>query len=192
MKEVLPIIVTSIITLIATLVGFWAQALIQLLLDKKGSLKIYRKIVYQKKTNGATWGVIKNTNGNGMYFSVPLWIEVQNTKNISEIIRNFNIILYKDNIFLRKMVQVSHYGESNDEFYGDSGKYSFIIPPKSIQRYDLQFILHHKDSQTDFDEIKVSYFDSSDNEQIFSLKKVPKSWTPYGGKIDNDWILLKK
>lgn len=189
MEEYILLIIGSAITLIASSVGFLGQYLLQSLLDKKGSLKIYRKTVYQH-SNGEAWGFHEGTEG--MYFSIPIWIEIQNTKNITEIVRNFNISLYKNNIFLTKMVQMNARGSEEEKvFYGDSGNYSFIINPKSITKYDLQFSLKKKDFGMDFDEIKISYFDSSDKECIYNFKYIKNCWETQSNQIDKDWVLIK-
>lgn len=187
MEAYIPVIIGSIITLIA----FIAERFIQSLIDKKGSLKIYRKIVYQK-SQGRTWGFYEDTEG--MSFTVPIWIEIQNTKNITEIVRNLNIALYKNKKFLTKMTQVTYLTNKKQEkiYYGDLGKYSFIVPPKSINKYELQFILKKNFFDYSFDEIKISYFDSSDKEKIFNLKKISNCWEPQENEIDEEWILMEE
>lgn len=141
-KEVGLLIIGAIISIIATMIGMFAQLIVQSVLKNKGRVKLYIKKVYSK-ADSSTWGFIGSHSGT--IFSVPMWIEFHNTKEKKEIIRNLNLQLFRNNKKIINMVQASHFLEDEEKKpYANNGAYSFILNPTSISRYDLQFLAKKK------------------------------------------------
>ena len=72
-KEFVLLIVGALISLVSTLIGFFAQTYFTYLLSNKGKVIIYIKSVYSKSTKMA-WGF--SATSDGILFNVPLWIEL--------------------------------------------------------------------------------------------------------------------
>ncbi len=161
-------------------------------LEKRGKLKVYTKIVYSKCHKNESWGFYHSDSAS-IAFHIPLWVEIQNTSKETKVIRDFCIILYRNGNRIAKMIQINKIGEKGkEEFYGNNGGYSFIAEPRSIRRYECQFsILKNSiEGDSDFDEIKLRYFDERDNEIIYHLKSVKECWKISSFKKDDDWNLL--
>lgn len=181
--------VGAIISLISSVITFLAQEVYKQLSKNQGKVKIYRKIVYSKIISNQTWGF---TNSNDdIIFLVPIWIEIHNTKNKNEIIRNFNLALYNNGKKVTMMNQLSD-GIINGEkqYYGDEGVYSFLVSPERIERYSLHFMVKKKDLNKNFDEVRVSYYDTRDKLKEFKLLGIDKCWMVQKNKIDTDWNLM--
>lgn len=159
------------------------------IIKKKGHIKLYYKIVYSKVLDRGTWGF---RNGpNGFIFEVPLWIEMQNTSNTVRIIRDLNILLFKDGKELTQMTQIN---KNSNESYGNEGAYSFVLQPRSLKKYDCHFIIEKRKmgENFEFDEIRLRYFDDKDKMHIFRLETIERCW--YSGYLKRDgcWKRVKK
>ena len=185
-KEVILLIIGALISLISTLIGFFAQTYFTYILSNRGKVHIYIKSVYNKSTREA-WGFSKSQSG--MVFDVPLWIELHNTKSTKQIIRNLNLSLYYRNKYICNMVQATHYDtKEGKESFGDNGSYSFLLNGNEIKRFDLEFILLQKDFKgEDFDEVRLSYYDTRDKHKEVTIFKLNSSWEVTNNKIDDDW-----
>ena len=189
-SEVWLLIIGAIISLVSTIVGFSIQLITQTLLNRKGKVKIFKKLVYSK-LDGRAWGFYKYESD--VRFSVPLWIEIHNTRNKTEVIRNLNLVLYSSNKKVDQMIQSSHIKNSDGiHYYANKGKYSFMIDPKSIASHELYFFVNKKDIDKDFDEVKLTYYDTNDKLREYSLLNISNPWFPMDNLIDNDWNLLGK
>ena len=169
--EVKLLIIGALISLISTLIGFFAQTFFTHILSNKGKIHIYIKSVYNKNTAKA-WGFSETASGK--IFDVPLWIEIHNTKSTKQIIRNLNLSLYSHNKHVRNMVQASHYEtERGKEYYGNNGSYSFLLEGNEIKRFDLEFMLLQKDYDGEsFDEVRLSYYDTKDRYKEYTIFKL--------------------
>ena len=67
-------------------------------------------------------------------------------------------------------------------FFGDNGVYSFLVSPESIERYDLYFMLKKKDFEYNFDEVRVSYYDTRDKHKEFKLLEIDRCWVVQNNK----------
>lgn len=153
------------------------------------NLKISTKKVYNK-VDSQPWGVGK-ING-ATYFSIPLWIEICNTADKPEMIRNINLVLYDGDSQISKMTQINHYKKNNiKHFYGIDGHYSFVIKPFSIKKYELQFLLRKSKVQTDFNKVKISFYDANNQFYEFLLMDIESGWEIKSQKIDDDWLVIK-
>ncbi len=183
------LIVGAMISLVSSIVTFLVQEAYKQLSKNQGKVKIYRKIVYSKFTHNQTWGFSNSTEG--LNFSVPMWIEIHNTKNKNEIIRNFNLALYNNGKKVTMMTQINHNIINGENlYYGDKGVYSFLVSPERIERYDLYFMVKKKDFEYNFDEVRVSYYDTRDKLKEFKLLGIDKCWVVQKNKIDTDWNLI--
>lgn len=188
-KEVNLLIIGAVISIISTMIGLFYQLIVQSVLKNKGKVKIYLKKVY-RKTDSKTWGFSEYNND--IMFSVPLWVEFHNTKEKKEIIRNLNLQLFTNKKRVTNMVQASHYDIGGEkESYANNGSYSFILEPTSISKYDLQFMIKKSDVGTNFDEVKLSYYDSKDKYHEILILKVETPWSVGKQFVDKDWIPLK-
>ena len=86
------------------------------------------------------------------------------------------------------MKQMNSYEKFNQIlFYGDNGAYSFLIDAYEIKRFDLCFSIYRKEVNDDFDEVRISYFDSKDEYHEFKIFEITEPWVVSKNKIDNDW-----
>lgn len=187
-KEIMLLIVGASISLISSLVGFLAQVFIQLLLKNKGKVKIYIKKVYSK-VDSKPWGFFGTIDD--MTFSIPLWIELHNTKDKREVVRNLNLKLYYKNKEIGKMKQINHYNTKNTkESFANNGNYSFILEPATINKFDLFFMIKKSEIVENFDQVKITYYDSKDKYYELPLIKVETAWKNNQNKSDNDWVSI--
>jgi len=189
--EVLILILGSVISLISTMVGFFAQTLITSILTNKGKVKIYIKSVYNK-TTGKPWGFTNSIGRSGLIFDVPLWLEIHNMKSTKQILRNINLSLYNSKKFIGKTVQINCYEKNGmQEFYGENGSYSFLLAGNEIRRFELEFAVWQEDLDgKEFDEVRFSYYDSKDKYHEMLIFKIDKPWIISKNEIDSDWRLI--
>ena len=73
----------------------------------------------------------------------------------------------------------------------DNGSYSFLVDAGEIKRYDLEFIIKGKDiGFQDFDEVRLSYFDTNDKYIEYKIFDIEDSWKQSNYKISEDWKKL--
>ena len=179
------LVYSALFSLIGSFIGFLLQVIVSTILSNRGKVKIYIKSVYNKLFS-RTWGFEDSVSG--MVFTVPLWIEIHNTTAKKQIIRNLNLVLYKNNSQVAKMTQMNYYEKSNQTFfYGENGAYSFLIDAYEIKRFELFFVTYKKEVSDDFDEVRISYYDSKDKYHEFKIFEISEPWVVYKNKIYNDW-----
>lgn len=186
-EQVLLICIGAFISIITSIIN----KLVDNIANRKGQVLIYRKLVYQKYSSNISTGIYDRSNETVLV--VPIWIEIQNTKKVPIIIRDFSLVLYKDGKRVKKMKQITHQknGDSETEiYYGDNGRYSFLIQPESIMKYELLFTLKKRECNSDFDKIMVVYYDYNNKRVSKTLKDIENSWTTIQFDIDEDWIAL--
>ncbi|WP_070654570.1 hypothetical protein [Streptococcus sp. HMSC078H12] len=155
----------------------------------KGNVNIYIMSVYDS-VSGEPWGFYGNQEE--IVFNVPLWVEIHNTKGKSQIIRNMNLALYNKNSFIGKTHQISHFSKGEKmESYGEDGAYSFLIESNSIKRFELCFTITQSELYNlEFDEVRISYWDSKDDYKEYKIFEVSEPWQFSSFSIDNDWRKL--
>ena len=179
------LVYSALFSLVGSFIGFLLQVIVSNILSNRGKVKVYIKSVYNK-INHQPWGF--DTTVIGLIFAVPLWMEIHNTTAKKQIIRNLNLVLYKDDKLVAKMTQINHYEKSSQTFfYGENGAYSFLIDSFEIKRYDLFFAIYQKEVDGDFDEVRISYYDSKDKYHEFKIFEISEPWVVSKNKIDNDW-----
>ena len=175
----------AFISIISSSITLLIQAYIKKYLMEQGKTNIYYKTVYNKMTSNP-WGFYKENNE--LYFDLPLWIEIHNTKGTRQIVRNLNLSLYSAGKFVSKTKQSTHSGRT---VLGDNGSYSFLVDAGEIKRYDLEFNIKGKDiGFHGFDEVRLSYFDTNDKYIEYKIFEIKDSWKQSNYKISDDWKKL--
>lgn len=172
----------AFISIISSSITLLLQAYINKLLMERGKTSIYYKAVYNKVSSNP-WGFYGENNE--IYFDLPLWIEIHNTKGTRQVVRNLNLSLYSNGEFISKTKQLTHSGET---ILADNGSYSFLVDAGEIKRYDLEFFLKGKEIDFhDFDEVRLSYFDTNDKYIEYKIFDIEESWKQSKYKISDDW-----
>ena len=195
-----------ILIIIGAAIGFVSSIgviIAERLIDKSGKLKVYYKFILSRTSRNRPWGVYYDNNR--LMLEIPAVFELQNTTNITRVIRYIAIYLYKGNTRVAKMIQVESLevihrkggevtGKDQFEYGNEKGSYSFVLPPRSIQRQECEFMLSIdlKDEEAnDFDSLKIGYYDEGDTFKLFNEKKMEDAWDVISYEPDKDWILLK-
>ena len=78
--------------------------------------------------------------------------------------------------------------------YGNEGAYSFFPEPRSIKKFDFYFGVNKSKSadQTEFNEIRIRYYDEKDEAHLFPFKTVERCWVLGELRRDGKWELLKE
>lgn len=178
-RDFILLIVGAGISLATSTVIMFIQDFVSHLLKNKGKINIYLRFVYSIMNEKGV-GFYNNSYG-GMFFSIPLWIEIHNTKGIKQIVRNVSLKLYKNDKYIDEMTQITNtvkFGKG-DYYYGNDGAYSFLMGDNEIQRFDLQYMYKKQNEGVNktFDEVRISFFDNNDNEKEFTLIKIDKCWS---------------
>ena len=103
-----------------------------------------------------------------------------------------NLALYNKNSFIGKTHQISHFSKGEKmESYGEDGAYSFLIESNSIKRFELCFTITQSELYNlEFDEVRISYWDSKDDYKEYKIFEVSEPWQFSSFSIDNDWRKL--
>lgn len=178
--------------IIGAVIGFISSigtTIVAELIKNQGKIKLYFKIVYSKNVNGRTWGF--HHGSDGLIFEVPLWIEAQNTSNATRVIRDLNIVLFRDG---KELIQMTQINKNNDEWYGNEGAYSFVMQPRSLKKYDCHFVIRKNQmgENFQFDEIRICYFDEKNKVHIYPLETIERSWELGNLNRVGIWKLVKK
>lgn len=173
-------------------------------LDKKGKLNIFYKRICQKIGNGLGWGFDKGVDGR-LFFTLPVYFELQNTSNTTRIIRDLSFLLYSGTELVGNMHQMgtiyvtkSKGSEITDEkafsFGAENGSYSFVLPPRSIQRQECEYVFAinpNEKEQKHFDTVIARYYDEHNKAHTFKAMDIKNCWERKHYDTDEDWLLLK-
>ena len=193
-----------LLVLIGAAIGFCSSAGIILLeraINRAGKLNIYYKFIHAK-ADGHPWGV--RDNGSSFSLIIPAVFELQNISNSTRIIRNLDVELFCEGKFVARMVQIE-YDECSEtkgngvvkvvnRFGGDNGTYSFVLPPRSIQKQKCEFVFSMPKEYADtynFDSLMITYYNERDKKKQFTAKKELNGWQTGFHKADSDWVKLK-
>lgn len=200
-KEIVMLVAGTVLGLVASLFTM----VVQRLLDKKGKLQIFYRFSHQRNGRRISWG-FENTGDGHVDFTIPVLYEFQNTSNTTRVIRDVSIILCKGNQLVAKMIQLDHLQiekrrngevvERTDNYYGaEKGSYSFVLPPRSIQRQECEYYFAIPKSKIDdyfFDTIMIRFYDERNKRKEFWIRDVKNCWDRAHFDADEDWILLRK
>lgn len=196
----------SLIT--GALIGFLSSSgtlLLERLIDKVGGIKIYYKFIYLKNSDHS-WYIGEKENKTGYILIIPAVFEFQNNSNTTRIIRDLDIELYNKKEPIKRMVQIEYTEftatsngkkteQSTSNYGGDMRSYSFVLPPKSIQKQKCEFAYSMPKEcaeQYAFDTLMITYYDEKNKKHVFPAKTNLSGWKTAYHKADSDWILLKR
>ena len=197
-------------TIIGAGIGFAVSIgliVVQRLFDKIGKLKIYCVTVRGLKANdGIGFARCTFSGKQCISFMVPVKIEIQNTSNSARVIRDLSMWLYRDGKPVIEMIQLQNtehketenghiVNSTTNEYGGDKNMYSFIAPPRSIQRVHCSYIAEAEENNVNkftFNELRMAYYDEKDKKHVLFLKAIEGTWKTGLLNGDDDWILLRE
>lgn len=194
--------------LVGAIIGFVGSIIVMLTeraLDRKGTIQIFYRKINQRGTRKFGWGFDEYDDGR-LGITIPIVFEVQNTSNTTRVIRDVSLLLYSGNTFVEKMLQSSgkHIttrtgntvaGMRDYAFGAEKGSYSFVLPPRSIQRQECEYcyIIYPKEKeQKNFDTVIARYYDERNRAHTFKVMSFDKVWTNEYFEPDKDWCVLDK
>ncbi len=194
--------------LVGAIIGFAGSIIVMLTeraLDRKGTIQIFYRKINQRGAKRFGWGFDEYVDGR-LGITIPIVFEVQNTSNTTRVIRDLSLLLYSGNSFVEKMLQSSGkhvtrrtgntVTETKDYLFGaEKGSYSFVLPPRSIQRQECEYcyiIYPEEKEQKFFDTIIARYYDERNNAHTFKFISFDKVWTNEYFEPDKDWCVLDK
>ena len=181
-----------------------ATTVIQRVLDRNGKVNIFYKFISPKSSSRVGWGFRDSGDGN-IYFSIPVVYEIQNTSNATRVIRDVNLLLFKDNRLVDSMVQINKMtsksttggiSQESEHYYGsESGSYSFVLSPCSIQKQECHYTIkcpfREKENRV-FDQVVLRYYDEKNKSHYFAVKDICGNWNEKIFVPDTEWILLDR
>ena len=167
---------------------------IQIWINNKGNVKIYRKIIaIPFQNNDYGWGCIEERDE--LVFMVPMAIELMNTSNTTKVIRDLSLHLYEGMNYVGRMIQIEYSkGKTDIEYGADNNAYSFTLAPRSVQKQRCLFAYKIHKSQRRavlFDTIKIQYYDEKDRPHKSQLVDgIVNCWGTNLYEKDENWTLL--
>lgn len=204
-----------ILVIIGALLGFVLGIIafiVQRFFDRIGKLNVFYKFTVHQGGEYSNWGFEHiddkerfEKRDKGLAFIVPMIFEFQNTSNATRVIRDVSLILCNDENFVAKMIQITHIASAkktgntvtgtNETFLGgENGSYSFVLPPRSIQKQKCEFIHTFEPSRPnefEFNKLVLRYFDESNSPHTYQLKDLSDLWDKQHYIVDKDWNILK-
>ena len=187
-----------ILLLIGALIAFVSSIgtiIIQKKIDEHGKINLFYKFINVKTTEKA-WGFYSFDNLTQSLI-IPAVFELQNTTNTTRVIRDVCLYLYNGNSKVCKMVQAEYTakkGVIDDSFGGVNNSYSFVLPPRSIQKVKCEFLLNVSNSEIEkysFDKIVIKYYDEKNRKKNYTLKTMKDIWNKELQKVDEEWIIIE-
>lgn len=193
---------------IGACIGFLASIIVLVLersLDKKGKINVYYRRTNQRGMDGLGWGFDLSGDGR-QYLTIPVVFELQNTSNTTRVIRDVSLLLYSGKTFVGKMYQLPGMhitkrkgsqvtGEEDYHFGSEKGSYSFVLPPRSIQRQECEYIyaIYPKDKAASFfDTVIARYYDEKSKAHTFKLMNIDNVWEEKHYAMDEEWLVLNE
>ena len=199
-----------ILLLVGAAIGFISSVgiiVVERLFDRKGKLKVFYKFTNSSITH-KPWNVHRKSNSS-LCMNIPVAFELQNTSNTTRVIRDICIELFNGNTFVMRLDQVE-YGFETEYKYSlqtgvdiqtdrvdlgtDNGSYSFVLPPRSIQKQKCEFSKTIREAESEkkyFDTIVICFYDEKDKKKEFAAKQNQNGWTIGNKEIDTEWQELK-
>lgn len=194
-----------VMAIVGGVIGFVSSAgiiVLERILNKAGKLKLYYKFIHVKFDN-ASWGI--RDNREMFTLMVPVSFELQNTSNTTRVIRDLSVELYRGDKQVGRMRQIER-GEfsikegdmvvdkSSETYGGEKGSYSFVLPPRSIQKQKCEYmysIMKADAEKYSFDKLKISYYDERDKKKEYTAKADLAGWKMGTQEPDHEWVRLK-
>lgn len=175
---------------LATLVATWLTRRMQ----KSGKVSLFAKMVYSKSSTDKACGYYRSQLGPGLYLRIPLWLDIVNTSGVSRIVRNVNLYAYSKKKEIAVFTQMQCIVNNGETYVlGNNGAYTFVIPPNSACRFDVEFMLKETElspGEKEFDEIVLSYFDEKNRIHAFHLINIDSCWIEKKIPMEKQWIAL--
>ena len=192
-------IVSGLIGLLGAIIGALAaiaSTWVAKKLQTTGKVSLFAKMVYSKSSVDKACGYYRCQNEAGLYLRIPLWLDIVNTSGISRIVRNVNLYAYSNKKEIAAFTQIQCIENNGKTFVlGDNGAYTFVIPPNSACRFDVEFMLKETEVPTEkkeFDEIILSYFDEKNCIHTFHLINIDFCWSVKQIPMEKRCIALDK
>lgn len=183
----------GLISLVTSISLLWVQRK----LDRSGDLLIFYKIIIHP--SGHRPGFFRQSNG--MSFIIPIAFDLQNTSNSSKVMRDINVLLYKDDKYVVKTMQaysIAHKKGNEvireDYFGNEQHSYSIVIPPRSVQTlmFEFFYVIKHEEIQKyDFNNIRLEYHDDKNKRHVLKMREIDNCWVLKEFSYDKDWILVE-
>ena len=197
-----------IYVLVGAVIGFLGSIIILIVersLDKKGTIQIFYRRTNQRGMKRSGWGFDESGDGR-LFLTIPVVFEIQNTTNTTRVIRDVSLLLYAGNTFVAKMYQsagkhITHRrngeitGEQDYKFGTEKGSYSFVLPPRSIQRQECEYsyvIYANEQKDKCFDTIIARYYDEQNKVHAFKVMRIDNAWAKKYFDPDEEWCVLKE
>jgi hypothetical protein len=140
------------------------------IIQQSGKVKVYYKFVGRLGSDSKLrWGIDNELSEKP--FVAYMRVEIFNTTNAQQIIRDLRASLYHNNTFIKDMLSNEFIGNPQDKqnriAHGDEGRYSFVIQPRSIGRFELFFSvdLDGVTNSEKVNRIRITYYDSKDKKK---------------------------
>lgn len=192
-EDILLLVIGGLISLVTSMSLLWVQRK----LDRSGDLLIFYKMIIHP--NGQTPGFFSQSDG--ISFIIPIAFDLQNTSNSSKVMRDINILLYKDNKFVVKTMQTysTAHKKGNqvireDYFGNEQHSYSITIPPRGMQTLMFEFFYVIKQEEIekyDFNNIRLEYHDDKNKRHVLKRRDIENCWVLKEFSYDKDWILVE-
>ena len=165
---------------------------IQKLVQSCGKVRIYYKFsLIPDALSG--WGFTGTENG-GLGLRIPAFFEFQNTTEMNKVCRDVDLLIYADRKCIGRLTQITHQTGSNAKEFGDKKSYSFVLPPRSVQKFECLFTLNISRNEVEskkFNIIKLSYFDEHNRKHIRDVREMVGNWELATFPPDNEWEEIK-
>lgn len=198
-NEILYVLVGAVIGFLGSIIVLLAERA----LDKKGTIQIFYRRTSQCGMSRSGWGVDKSGDGR-LYLTIPVVFEIQNTSNMTRVIRDVSLLLYSGDTLVGKMYQAPGIhitdringeitAEKDYKFGAEKGSYSFVLPPRSIQRQECEYlyiIQTNEKEEKSFNKVVVRYFDERNRSHIFNFLSIENGWEQKYFEPDTDWNVL--
>lgn len=192
-ENICSLIVGGLISLFTSI----SLLIVQRIIDRRGNLLIFYRMFYPASNTKKIY-FKKNDE---IIFNIQVLFDLQNTSNSSKVMRDINILLYKDNKYVAKMkrsyLAVQKEGNKlirEDKFGNEQNSYSITIPPRGIQTLLFDFLYDIKQEEIqkyDFNNIILEYHDDKNKRHVLKMREIKNCWKEEYFENDIDWILVK-
>ena len=192
-ENICSLIVGGLISLFTSI----SLLIVQRMLDRRGNLLIFYRMLYPISNTKKLYFEMNDE----IIFNIQVLFDLQNTSNSSKVMRDINILLYKDNKYVAKMKRnysaVQKEGNKlirEDKFGNEQNSYSITIPPRGIQTLLFDFLYDIKQEEIqkyDFNNIRLEYHDDKNIRHVLKMREIKNCWEEEYFENDIDWILVK-
>ncbi len=190
-QEIVMLLIGAAISLFSSVVTLWMTDVI----NRTGRIRIfYRFTGLRDYISG--WGFFSSEDG-GMQFVVPVLFEIQNTKNTPFVMRDVNLVLFREKRIVSEMTQITdaeRYGSNRIEYGLDNGSYSFVIEPHSIKKVRCLYTLKINQGEIEekkFEFIKLVYYNENNHRVEKTIKTISGDWNCKNFGTEIKWNIIR-